>query len=151
MGVEKPGGSIQASFGCLFTFWYLTNTSPGARPVLMHHLTPFLKNQSLAAAMPANNKAQSPVTLNEGSVWGPRIHSGDRVDSYYSFSFHSVKQTYLCLMVQTASAPSGQQANAQRQGSCHWREAPEFSRKLLVTWHHRNLPGLPGGRGPADS
>lgn len=34
--------------------------------------------------------------------------------------------------------------------SCHRREAPEFAKKLLMTWYHRNLPGLLGERKPTE-
>lgn len=122
--VRKPGGSTQANSGCLFTFWYLTNTNTGVWPGFIHNLAAFLKNRSSAAATPTTTPSVL-LMLKGDSTWGPG-------NSSCSFSFHSVQQT--------SSAPnapdrihskwsSGTSPKAMRD-FCHCREAPEFSRKL---------------------
>ena len=81
------------------------------------------------------------------------IQFGDQVNSYYGFRFHSVKHTYLRLMLQTASAPNGHRAHAQRRwwGTLVTEEKHlSFPGSCRVTWHDRSLPGLLGGRGPAE-
>ena len=63
--------STQANLGSLFTFWYLTNINTGAWPVFIHHLAPFPKNRSSAAATPTTTPSVL-LMLKEDPTWGPR-------------------------------------------------------------------------------
>lgn len=126
-GGRKARWQHSSQFRIPVYFCYLTNTNTGARPVFAHDLSPIPKEAKLSSCYSSSNKAQCPANAKE------RFNFRDQVDSYDGFTFHSVKQTYQCLPVQTEPAPNGHRAHAQQQ----WGNLGSSCRRRK----HLSLPG----------
>lgn len=125
-GGRKARWQHSSQFRIPVYFRYLTNTNTGARPVFIHDLTPIPKESELSSCSSSSHKAQRPANakwrFNLGTLLTPLMAR-----------FHSVKQTYLCLMVQTESAPNGH--GHMPRGSEATRVLPAIEEK------HLNVPG----------
>lgn len=78
-------------------FRYLTNTNTGARPVLIHDLTPVPNESELSSCSSRSHKAQCPANTK----W--RFHLGTLLTPLMALVFILSNR----LMVQTEAAPNG--------------------------------------------